>query len=400
MKQGLAVATLIIVLIGTGCRGEEMIKTLNEQASPLQETETPPQSENRQLFAPEIDKQLQRLLEEKVSQEQFPGIVFYIATSDGTWMGAAGEAHRESKVVLKPTDRFRIGNLTNLFMAVICLQLAEEEQLNLDLPIANYLPPEISDRLPNSDRVSTRQLLSHRSGLADFYTDEFQQAVQATPDRDWTVPEILEYAYAVEPASIRGAFSYANTNYLLVQLIIEGITGKPLAQVLKQRIQTPAELTNTFLELREPIPGGFAQGYQDWNDDNTPENVTQANLNDGLGLGDRGVVSNAPDLVRFFQVLTTTDKLLYPSSLEEMLETTPIGMGDGYGLGITHIETRWGEAWGHTGSALGFQSSLLYLPAHDMTMVVWMNEGDRKSATPLSIAQEGLSIILGEPNFR
>jgi D-alanyl-D-alanine carboxypeptidase len=399
MKQGLAVATLIIVLIGTSCRGEEMIKTLNEQASPDRASATP-QTEDLKLFAPDVERQLQQLLNEKVTQEKFPGVVFYIATSDGMWMGSAGEANRESQVVLKPTDRFRIGNLTNLLMAVMCLQLAEEGLIDLDLPIDTYLPPEVSDGFPTSDRISTRQLLSHRSGLADFNTDEFQQAVRATPDRDWTAQEVLEYAYDLNPTTVRGAFSYANTNYLLVQLIIENITGKPLAEVLRQRIQTPAGLTNTFLELREPIPGGFTQGYQDWNDDDTLENVTQSSLNNGLGLGDRGVVSNAPDLVRFFQALTTTDKLLYPWSLEQMLDTVPIGMGDGYGLGITHIETRWGEAWGHTGRALGFQAALLYLPVHDMTVVVWMNAGDRKRTTPLSIAQEGLSIILGNPEFR
>ncbi|WAL60160.1 serine hydrolase domain-containing protein [Thermocoleostomius sinensis] len=399
MKQGLAVATLIIVLIGAGCRGDEMIKTLNEQTAPDRASTTLP-PENPRLFAPDIERQLQRLLSEKVAQDDFPGVVFYIATSDGMWMGAAGEANRESKVVLKPTDRFRIGNLTNIFMAVLCLQLAEEGLLDLDVPIENYLPPEVSDRFPTSDRISTRQLLSHRSGLADFNTDEFQQMVRATPDRDWTAQEILEYAYDLNPATVRGAFSYANTNYLLAQLIIEGITGKPLAEVLRQRIQTPAGLTNTFLELREPIPGGFTQGYQDWHEDDTLENVTQANFNNGLGLGDRGIVSNAPDLVRFFQALTNSDKLLYQWSLEQMLETVPIGMGDGYGLGITHLDTRWGEAWGHTGRALGFQATLLYLPAHDMTVVVWMNVGDRKRTTPLSIAQEGLNIILGDPEFR
>jgi D-alanyl-D-alanine carboxypeptidase len=378
-----------------------MLQTLSEQTSPRRASTTlSPASENPKLFEPETDRQLQQLLEKTVDQDKTPGIVFYIVTSDGVWMAANGDANREAKTVLKPSDRFRIGTLTNLMMSVICLQLAEEQQLDLDLPIATYLPTEVSDRLPNSDRISTRQLLSHRSGLADFYTDEFLQAVRATPDRQWTATEILEYAYDLEPATVRGAFTYSNTNYLLVELIITTVTGKPLFEVMRQRIQTPAELTNTFVELREEIPGGFTQGYADWDDDKTLENVTQTPINDGLGLGDRGMVSTAPDLVRFFQALFMSDRLLYRSSLEQMLETVPIGMGDGYGLGMMHFETRWGEAWGHNGKALGFQSVLLYLPVHDLTMVVWMNASDHDTITPLAIAQEGLSIILGEPDFR
>jgi D-alanyl-D-alanine carboxypeptidase len=183
-------------------------------------------------------------------------------------------------------------------------------------------------------------------------------------------------------------------------LIIETITGQPYAVAVRQRIRTPASLSNTFTELHDSIAGGFVQGYQDWNGDGTPENVTQPLINDGLGLADKGIISNAPDLVRFFQVLFLGDKLLYSASLDQMLETTPMGMGDAYGLGMTHMETRWGEAWGHQGKALGFQSVFLYLPVHDLMLVVWANDGDKQQDGVMSIAQDVLSTILGEPDFR
>ena len=315
-------------------------------------------------------------------------------------MDAAGVASRDPNVTLKPTDRFRIGSLTNLFTAVMCLQLTEEGQLDLDLPIDTYLPSEISDRLANSDKITVRQLLSHRSGLAEAYTDAFQQAVRDNPTRQWLPQEVLEYVYDLELVDVRGAFAYSHTNYLLLQLIIETITGQPYAVAVRQRIRTPASLSNTFTELHDSIAGGFVQGYQDWNGDGTPENVTQPLINDGLGLADKGIISNAPDLVRFFQVLFLGDKLLYSASLDQMLETTPIGMGDAYGLGMTHMETRWGEAWGHQGKALGFQSVFLYLPVHDLMLVVWANDGDKQQDGVMSIAQDVLSTILGEPDFR
>ena len=68
----------------------------------------------------------------------------------------------------------------------------------------------------------------------------------------------------------------------------------------------------------------------------------------------------------------------------------------GYGLGITYTPTLWGEAWGHTGKTTGFTSDLMYLPAHDLIIVVWANSGDSQRGNPSDLLQESLRIILGE----
>lgn len=386
--------------MGSGCRSGQVIKTQDQPTSASQAMSASQFANDSKVFSTEIDHDLRRLLQEEVTQQNLPGLVLYIATSNGIWMDALGQSNQAAKVAMKPTDRFRIGSLTNMFTAVMCLQLVEEGNLNLERPIATYLPQDVSDRIANSDKISVRQLLAHRSGLADVYTDEFQQAVRANPTYQWTATEILEYIYDLDPVDMRGSFSYSSTNSLLLQLIVETVTGQPFAKAVQQRIRTPAGLSNTFTELSDDIPSGFAQGYADWNGDGTAENVTQPLINDGLGLGDKGIIANAPDLVRFFQVLFLGDKLLYPSSLDQMLKTVPVGMGDSYGLGVMHMETRWGEAWGHQGNALGFQSALVYLPVHDLILVVWANDGERKASSPMTIAQSALSRILGEPNFR
>lgn len=394
MKYALVITISMMILMGSGCRGDEVIQLRSPRTS-----QPTTGSTTRPLFPVETTAKLNKLLQD-VPQEQLPGVVLYISTSNGTWMGAAGKANRDTEVNIQPEDRFRIGNLTMMFVAVACLQLVEEGQLNLDEPIATYLPSTISERLPNSDRIKLRRLLNHTSGLADVYTNEFWAAVQAEPTRQWTASEVLEYAYDLEPATVRGAFSYANTNYLLLEIILETVTNQPLAEVLRNRIQSPLELTHTAMEIQEPIPDGVIQGYQDWNGDGTLENVTQPSINGGLGLGDRGLVSNAPDLVKFLHKLFIDNQLLYSNTLDEMLEPIPSGKGDGYGMGMAYIVTRWGEAWGQMGQAIGFQSVVLYFPAHDLTLIVWTNVGDRKVVDPMQIAEDSLSIILGEPNFR
>ncbi|GAB4227490.1 MAG: serine hydrolase domain-containing protein [Elainellaceae cyanobacterium] len=400
MKQALAIVTFTIILLGLGCRESRVIQTLNSPTVSPSGQETAESPKATPLFSKEVASRLNWLLRDEVNDEELPGVALYVSTSNGTWMGAAGKANQEANLPLKPTDRFRIGNLTTMFVAVACLQLVEEGLLDLDQPITSYLPQDISDRLASSDRITVRRLLNHTSGLADVYTDEFLAAVQAEPERQWTAEEVLEYAYDLEPATVRGAFSYANTNYLLLQLVIETVTEQPLAKVIRDRILNPIGLGNTFMEVREPIPEGFIQGYQDWNQDDSLENVTQPLINSGLGLGDKGLVSNAPDLVQFFQALFIDNELLYRSTLDEMLDPTPAGKGDGFGLGIAHLVTRWGEGWGQIGKTTGFQAVILYFPVHDLTLVVWANQGDRKHAEVLDIAEDSLNVILGEANYR
>jgi D-alanyl-D-alanine carboxypeptidase len=396
MKWMPTIALFLCVLSFSGCRSEALDQALSEQPS-QQSLIAATDADKTSLFPPHIEAELQRRLAKEVDGNRTPGVSMYVETSSGVWMGAKGKANQETGTLMQPTDRFRIGRLTNLFMAVVCLQLAEEGILNLDAPIADYLPEDVSDRIANRETIRIRQLLNHTSGLAEVYQAPFWEAVRIEPEHEWTTREVLTYAYEQEPATVQGAFSYASTNYLLLELILEKATGIPLAEILQQRIKSPAGLTNTFLELREPIPGGFAQGYQDWDLNGTPENVTTPLVNTGLGLGDRGLVSNATDLAKLFRILLHEDTLLYQGSLEDLLSPTPIGAVEGYGLGLTYHLTPWGEAWGQTSSALGFQSVVLYLPIHDLTLVAWMNTGDSDAIEPLKLAEDALRIILGEP---
>jgi D-alanyl-D-alanine carboxypeptidase len=396
--RALAIATLIIILVNAGCRGVEVAKQFpTEEATRLREGAVALQAQdNAELFPPKIANKLQAMLSDYVEDRKLPGAVLYITSSEPNlvWMGAAGEADREAKLPMKPTDRFRIGNLSEMFVAVVCLQLAEAGKLQLDDPITNWLPAEVSRRLPKSNRITIRQLLNHTSGLAEPDGEQFKAAVLADPAHRWTAKEMLTYIYDQEAKVPRGTFFYSSANYLLLELIVEKATGSSLAQVIHDRVERPLALKNTFMELQEPIPGGFVQGYQDWNNDRSLKNVTKPLINSGQGLGDKGLVSDAPDLARFLQALfIKEDTLIDSDSLKEMLTLVENNKG-GNGLGISHVLTRWGELWGQRGTTTGFMSVILYLPVHDLIVVAWINSAD--SADPADIAEESLNIILGE----
>jgi D-alanyl-D-alanine carboxypeptidase len=388
-----AIAILIMILGGTSCRKDQTIAPSEPIVARRQAQVAAPVK--AEIFPDPVTTQLRQALYQTVSKE-LPGAGLYVATSDGVWMDAAGWADVQGKKPMQPTDRFRIASLTKMFVSVVCLQLVEDEQLKLSDPIADWLPKAVSDRITNSKKITIRQLLNHTSGLPDPYSDAFRRSVLANPTHKWQAKEVLEYAEGQRAAVPRGSFFYSNTNYLLLELIIETATGDSLAQSIRQRITQPLGLNDTFMEAREPIPGGFVQGYQDWNDDGQIENVTKPLLNDGLGLGDGGLVSSAPDVAKFMRSLFTKDKLLRTESLEQMMTLVESDRRGGYGLGISYTPTIWGESWGHTGKTTGFMSDVMYFPAHDLIIVAWANRGDSKQRNPSDLIEDSLKVILGD----
>lgn len=402
--KGGAIAVLIIALVLTGCREvgaeDELEDSLRAGESssnaviPLQTWSAAQTQGKLQPFPSRTTAKLQRVLNRAVGKDQLPGAVLYIATSDGVWTGSAGEADLKTGSVLKPTDRFRTGSLSELYLAVVCLQLAEAGQLELDRRIGDYLPKDVMQQLENSQSLTVRQLLNHTSGLAHPELQPLQQSALADPKQNWTAKQVLSFLPKRERAVPQSTFFHSSANYLLLELIVEQVTQRSLVKELRDRLLAPLKLNNTFLERREPIPDGFVQ-IASVGDRPAEGKTVLPPIEISLGLGNKGIVSNAPDLARFFQSLFDGKTLISASSLKQMLTLAEDGR-EGYGLGIRHTMTPWGEAWGQTGQT-GSSSVLLYLPVHDLTIVAWTNDGDRRPDAPGEIVEKSLDIILGDP---
>ncbi|MCP2731711.1 serine hydrolase domain-containing protein [Limnofasciculus baicalensis] len=347
------------------------------------------------MFSQQIISDLQQVLNASVADQGIPGAVVYLSTTDGIWSGASGVSNLKTNTPMKPRDRFRIGSISKLFLAVVILQLMEEDKIDLNDTLIDWLSEEICDFIPNSHKITIRQLLNHTSGLADYLnTDEFNTALETTnPNHLWTATEAITYAYDLEPLSPPGKkFHYSNPNYILLELIVEAVTENTLAREMCDRIHTPLGLIDTFTEMREEIPGGFVEGYADWDEDGETDNVTRRN--DGVGLGDGGLISTAPDVARFIQGLFIEDKLLAAETLEKMLTWVEDREGGYYGLGISAWNSDWGEIWGHTGNTGGFLSTCWFLPNQDITVVVLTNTAD--TALPDDIAAGVLDVVLAD----
>ena len=152
-------------------------------------------------------------------------------------LGAAGVASREGQTPLRATDRFRLYSIAKTFTAIVVLQLADAGVLSLDDPVRRWLDAPAVARIPHTDRITLRQLLTHTSGIYDyqdeadspFYVDAFF-GPGADWSRVWAPPELLAYADGARHAPYFApgqGVAYANTNYVLLGLLVEAARAAP-----------------------------------------------------------------------------------------------------------------------------------------------------------------------------
>jgi len=308
-----------------------------------------------------------------------PSVVLYVRYGDESAVAVRGLADLENNTPAQVDDLYRIGSVTKPFVATIILQLVEEGELALDDPIAEYLPDEIVNRVENADTATVRQMLQMTSGIYS-YTDSiaFDDATFDDPEYSWTASETVEFAYD-EPAYFEAGtdYYYSNTNYNLAQIIIETVTGNTLAHELEERIFAPLEMDSCYLETPDVFAQNIVRGYSLYD-----AFIDVTEYNDGVGLGDGGIICNAEDLAKFPDGLWYD--LLAEDTLDMMLDTVDDGDGGLYGLGIGYDETDFGMMLGHDGATSGFQSTMRYLPEEDLVVVVLTNNFDSEIVDDLA----------------
>jgi D-alanyl-D-alanine carboxypeptidase len=199
---------------------------------------------------PRLDAAVDRVVSAGV-----PGALALVRDGDRTRTVVAGLADVSMRRKLRPNDRFRVGSVTKAFVATVVLELAAEKRLRLDEPIARRLP----GLLPDGDRITIRDLLAHRSGLADVADDP---AVLNGPRSDWPARRLVALvAHRPRIGAPGGAFHYSSTNYLVLGLLVERVTGRSLAAELRRRIVEPLRLADTTY-LPGPISGRHVHGYR------------------------------------------------------------------------------------------------------------------------------------------
>lgn len=214
---------------------------------------------------------------------------------------------------------------------------------------------------PDGARITLRHLLNHSSGVFN-YTDDlgFLRSLRTQPRRVWAPRELVEIATAhpllFPPGS---SWSYSNTNYILLGLVVEAVTGRTVGEELESRIFRPLGLNATSLPSTRAMPAPYAHGYLSRGNGFVPSPGRRVDVTSWFdpswAWAAGAIVSNGIDLTRFYAALLSGE-VLSPVLLAEMSKT----FGDsGYRLGIETARSPCGIVWGHAGAVPGYLTVIL-----------------------------------------
>ena len=289
----------------------------------------------------QLNARFQFLLDAAV-RKGLSGVSLRVIGAGIDFAGAAGFANLATGEPLTVNHSIYTASLGKTFTAVIALQLYAEGRLDLDAPLSRWLPDDVARRIPSSDRITLRHLLSHTSGLIDYMNDQqaWRSVFASDPRRHWTHCAVAAYIYdrplRFEPGT---DFDYSNSNYVLAGLVIERVTGQPLQGLIRERILAPLGLQRTFSGAEHAGRVQRAHGYI----------VRRGRIMDTYpwyshyGLADSGIQATPADLAVFLRSLFGSEKLLSEAMRRQMTRVPAAGQPPaGYGLGIYVQHNPWG----------------------------------------------------------
>lgn len=323
------------------------------------------------------DAHFQTLLDDAVSGG-LPGVSLRINGDGVDFQGAAGLADIQAGEAFTPDHAMFVASLGKTFTATVALQLCEEGWLDLDAPVSYWLPVAISRRIPASEKITLRHLLNHTSGLFDYMNDarNWRADFARDPHREWGYSDILAYLYD-RPLHFRPGtrFDYSNSNYILLGLIIERVTGRPLHALMRERILDPLGLRHTFNARETGEKEKRVHGYFK----DRGRVIDTYPWYSHYGLANSGMHSTPGDLALFIRALFSSDSLLSESTRSEMTRVPASAYpASKYGMGIYILHNPRGAGlhwYMHDGIDPGYRADMMYIPDVDLSIVLFTNTG-------------------------
>jgi D-alanyl-D-alanine carboxypeptidase len=314
----------------------------------------------------------------------FPGMTLtYVTGSDQPVHLATGFADRERNIAMRAGDVLLSGSTPKMFYSVVIMKLVNASQLQLDDPIWKYLGSKPwFNRLPNGKDITVRHLLQHTSGIPEYYTyGDFMQRMLNEPDKNWSLEELIAYILD-QPVKTKAGerFSYADTNYLLLGLLVELLTDTTMYKWVDKEILSVLKMKHTKPSDARKLKG-LVMGYS------MPKSVfgfTGPTIKDGkfvinpqFELMGGGYVSNTIDWAIFIKALFA-GQLVDTTTLQLMMKGVPANTGreHQYGLGLQIRPSAYGTGYGHGGWFPGYLTEVEYFPQKNMAIAVQCNTDD------------------------
>ena len=337
---------------------------------------------NNQQIRAELKQQLQQKLNAWHQSSKFPGATLGVVLANGdSFSLAVGYSDRVAKTPMKAADRMLAGSTGKTFAAATALQLVKEGKLSLDDKIEKYLGVEPwFSRLPNAKQITVRQLMNHTSGLIRYeFKEQFTRDLSAKPDREWKPAELLSYLFDEKaPFEAGKGWDYSDTNYIVLGIIIEKVTGNKFYDEANRRFIKRLNLSNTIPQTGRELKG-VVQGYAGPNNPfgGKDEMISGGKfaINPQFEWTGGGWASTSEDLARWAKLMyegQAFDRSLLPQMLEGVAAPM-LGRETRYGLGVIIRTTRLGKAYGHSGFFPGYMTDMIYFPDDKVAIAVQVN---------------------------
>ena len=304
-----------------------------------------------------------------------PGVIIMTRRGQQVSNVVAGLADKATGQPMQPQDKVRIGSTTKTFVATVVLQLAAERRLSLNDSVQKWLPGVITGHGYHPAQITIRQLLQQTSGIQD-YTSAPGFLTEANLAKTWQPQQLVDIALRLGPP-VHG-WLYSDTNYILLGMIIQKVTGRSPVTEISRRISVPLGLHGTSFPLTsKQIPAPYAHGYYG--------SLDAANLiNPSIAWTAGAMISTVGDVARFYRALLD-GRLLPPAQQRELLAAIPVNdtgelFAEHYGLGIYSVQLSCGTAWGHDGGIIGFKTFAYTSPDGNRQAVIVYN--DYKKSVP------------------
>jgi D-alanyl-D-alanine carboxypeptidase len=340
-------------------------------------------------FTPKLKRELALAVKNNMTDLRLPGVSVGVwQPGRGRWVRAFGIANRRTGRPARIKDHVRIASNTKTFTATAILQLVDKGRLSLEDNLSKFFP-----EIDNADQITIRQMLNMTSGIYDYSDDpSLGDPFYAKPTLPFSPAQFFAILARNEPSFPPGtAAEYSDSNYYLLGLILQRVTGRPAGEVITDQIIRRLRLTQTSYPTGPPLPKPFARGYFGGVDLTDPL-IDKTLMNPAVSAGAGAMQSTLADLRKWVRVLAT-GTLLSPGLQAQRLQTLPFpnpGPVDiSYGLGIFKLD----NLLGHNGAIVGYSTAMFYLPSKRATIVIWGNNSTNATTPTTTIAFDLAEIL-------
>ncbi len=335
-----------------------------------------------QNFDPILANELQNKIDSIRTANNLKGIsATVIYPGVGNWKGVTGISHAGFPIT--SDMEFGIGSNTKLFTGVLLLKLAENNIINLNDSLHQYLP-SFNNINPN---ITIRQLLNHTSGLADVINVVgYSDSILTNPNRIFTPSEVMSWV-GTPLFSAGASWNYCNTNYLLAGMVAESATGQSFGQLLRDSILFPLQLDSTFLGVYDSVLYTVAHPWQGGVDNFA---IPRKAVN-SVAWSAGAMYSTSGEMANWYQSLMN-GQVINQNSFNEL--TTFVGSGN-YGIGLYKTNVLGRTVWQHGGTIWGgYNSSMVYDTATGIIICVLINQ---HPAQAFQVSIQLLSTLINNP---